>query len=141
MLIDSNNVSLDSVSIAAAATGDAIPLTSLLRPGRAEPVCVFIRATEKAAGGTSVAISIEQADKKDGTFSAVASATVTLAELVPGQILGWRWLPPSVTKPWIRIKATPTGTFTAGKIFAAVVREDPMEYEDGMYIDKGVLQC
>lgn len=141
MLIDSNNVSLDSVSIAAAATGDAIPLTSLLRPGRAEPVCVFIRATEKAAGGTSVAISIEQADKKDGTFSAVASATVTLAELVPGQILGWRWLPPSVTKPWIRVKATPTGTFTAGKIFAAVVREDPMEYEDGMYIDKGVLQC
>lgn len=141
MLLDDNNISINDCSLEETQTGDAIPLTSLLRPGRAEPVCVFIRATEKAAGGTSVALAIEHADKENGTFSTVATATVTTAELVPGQLLGWRWLPPSVTKPWIRVKATPTGTFTAGKIFAAIVREDPQEYENGMYIDKGQLQC
>lgn len=141
MLLDDNNILMDNCSIITSQTGDATPLTHLLRPGRAEPVCIFIRATEKAAGGTSVALTLEQADKADGTFATAATATVALADLVPGKILGWRWLPKDVTKPWIRLKATPTGTFTAGKIFAAIVREDPQEYEDGMYIDKGFLQC
>ena len=141
MLIDSNNVTLDSVPLTGAATGQAIPLTSLLRPGLSEPVCVFIRVTEQPAGGSGVTLSIETADKEKGTFTEVASATVAAADLIPGHILGWRWLPPSVKKPWIRVKATPQGSFTAGKIFAAIVREDPIEYEDGMYIDKGQLQC
>lgn len=141
MLLDDNTISIDNCSISETLTGDAIPLTSILRPGRAEPVCVFIRATEKAAGGTSVTLTIEHSDTEKGTFSAVATATVAADDLCPGKIPGWRWLPPSVIKPWIRIKATPSGTFTAGKIFAAITREDPQEYEDGMYIDKGQLQC
>ncbi len=141
MLIDSNTVSIDCEPLTAAVTGKAVPLASLLKPGRQEPVCVYVRATEKAAGGTSVTITIQQSDAKNGTYTDAASATVALADLTPGKILGWRWLPPLITKQWLKIKATPTGEFTAGKIFAAVVREDPLEYEDGMYIDKGYLMC
>lgn len=141
MLIDSNNVSIDDKSIAAAITGEAIPLTSLLKPGREEPVCVFIRATEKAAGGTSITITIQQSDTKAGTYADAGSVTVPAAQLAPGRILGWRWLPPSIDKPWLKIKVTPAGDFTAGRIFAAVVREDHLDYENGMYIDKGRLMC
>ncbi len=142
MLIDSNNVSIDCKLVTTSAVeGEAIPLTSLLRPGREEPVCVYIRATEALCGGESLKITISQSDTQAGEFAEVASASIPAAELVPGNILGWRWLPPSVTRPWIKITATPAGEFTSGSIFAAVVREDPIEYEDGMYIDKGILQC
>lgn len=32
---------------------------------------------------------------------------------------------------------TATGSFTAGKVFAAIMREDAEGYEAGMYIDGG----
>ena len=140
MLIDANTVSIDSKPIGAI-TGDAVPLNSLLKPGRHEPVCVCIRATEKAAGGSSITVTIQQSDSENGTYADAASATIPVAELIPGRTLAWRWLPASVDKNWIKIKIAPSGEFTAGKIFAAVVREDHFDYEDGMYIDKGQLMC
>ena len=42
-----------------------------------------------------------------------------------------------MTKPWLKLKLSPTGTFTKGKLFAAVTREDVMPYDEGLYIDKG----
>lgn len=147
MLLDSNNISIDNKAATSAITGDAIPLTSLLKPGREEPVCVFIRATEPvcAATGegaaTGMTFTIQQADTKDGTFETVATATATLEEMEKAVSLAWRWLPPSVTKSWLRINAQANGNVASGKIFAAIVREDPLDYEDGMYIDKGQLQC
>ena len=45
-----------------------------------------------------------------------------------------------MTKSWLKMVATPTGTFTAGKVFAAVVREDDQPWEAGMYIDAGVVK-
>lgn len=147
MLLDSNNISIDNKPATAAITGDAIPLTSLLKPGREEPICVFIRATEEvcAASGDGAAstmtFTIQQADTKDGTFESVATATVPLADLGTSVPLAWRWLPPSVTKSWLKINAQADGSVASGKIFAAIVREDPLDYEDGMYIDKGQLMC
>ena len=140
MLIDSNLVSIDDKPIGAI-TGDAIPLTSVLKPGRHEPVCVCIRATEKAAGGSSVTVTIQQSDSEKGSYADAASTTVPAAQLIPGRTLVFRWLPTSVDKNWIKIKVAPSGEFTAGKIFAAIVREDHLDYEDGMYIDKGKLMC
>ena len=32
---------------------------------------------------------------------------------------------------------TATGTYTGGKLTAAIVREDDLPYEAGLYIDKG----
>ena len=66
--------------------------------------------------------------------------TVALADLKVGKTIGWRFLPAGVTKPWLKMVATPTGEFTAGKIFAAVAREDDQPWEAGMYIDAGVVK-
>ena len=141
MILDDNLVSIDGASLTSAITPKAIPLTSLLKPGREEPIPVCVKVTETAAGGTSIAIKLQQADTETGTYAEVpgSAATVALANLTKGNLPYLRWLPPGVTKPWLKVVVTATGTFTAGKIFAAVVREDELPYEAGMYIDKGVV--
>lgn len=143
MLIDSNTVSLDSTSILGAAVkGDGVGLTSFLNPGREEPIPVALKVVEDFSGGTSIEFKLQQADAKDGTYADVpgSAVSVALADLVKGRRIGWRFLPPGASKPWLKVAATPTGTFTAGKVFAAIVREDILPYEAGMYIDGGVVK-
>lgn len=139
MLLDDNLVSIDAESFASAVTGKAVALTGFLKPGRVEPVPVAIHVNEPAQGGESLTIKLQHSDAEDGSFEDVpgASFTVEAASLVPGRNLGWRYLPPDVSKPWIRVVATPAGSFSAGTLTAAVVREDEFLYESGMYIDKG----
>ena len=144
MIIDSNLVLMDSTAVlGAAVTGNAVPLTSFLKPGRQEPipVCAKVVGTD-FAGGTSITFKLTQCATSDGTYTDVpgSSVTVVLADLTVGKSIGWRFLPPGATKPWLKMVATPTGTFTAGNVFAAVVREDVLPYEAGMYIDKGVVK-
>lgn len=141
MIIDDNLVSIDSAALSGTITPAAIPLTSLKKPGREEPIAICVKMTEAAAGGTSVAIKLQQCDTASGTFADVpgSSATVLLAAMTKGANIYLRWLPAGVTKPWIKVVVTATGTFTAGKIFAAVVREDELPYEAGLYIDKGAV--
>ena len=142
MILDDNLVSIDAAAIAATVTGDAVALTSIMKPGRVEPIPCVVMVNEAAAGGTSVTIKIQQGDTATGAFADVAgsSVTVALADMVPGKNIGPRFLPAAVTKPWIKFVVTASGTFTAGKISAAVVREDEFMYEAGMYIDKGAVQ-
>lgn len=143
MLLDDNTILLDSVAIlGAAVTSDAIALNALLFPGRSEPIPVTANITQTFAGGTSIAFKLVQSDTQGGTYTDVpgSSVTVALADLVKGKTIGWRFLPPGATKPWLQMVATPSGTFTAGKVFAAVVREDEQNYAPGMYINKGVVQ-
>lgn len=143
MLLDDNTILLDSAPIlGAAVTSKAIALNALHFPGRSEPIPISASITEKFVGGTSIAIKLTQSDTSDGTYTDVpgSSATIAVADLAKGKTVGWRFLPSGVTKPWLKMVATPTGTFTAGKIFAAVVREDEQSYAPGMYIDKGVVK-
>ena len=145
MIIDDNTVLIDSQAVTSAAvTGSAVGLTSLLKPGRAEPIHVVAKVVEEDfAGGTSIAFKLQQGDTEDDdSFEDVPGSEVTalLADLTLGKCIGWRFLPPGVSKPWIKMVATPTGTFTAGKIFAAVVREEEQHYEEGMYIDAGQVK-
>lgn len=144
MIIDDNAVLIDAQAITSAAvTGPAVGLTSLLKPGRAEPIHVVAKVMgDDFAGGTSVEFKLQQSDTEDGTYDDVpgSAITVELADLTAGKSIGWRFLPPGVSKPWIKMVATPTGTFTAGKIFAAVVREEEQSYEAGMYIDAGMVK-
>ena len=145
MIIDDNAVLIDAQAVTSAAvTGPAVGLTSLLKPGRAEPIHVVAKVMDADfAGGTSVEFKLTQSDTEEGTYDDVpgSAITVALADLTAGKSIGWRFLPPGVSKPWIKMVATPTGTFTAGKIFAAVVREEFLDYENGMYIDAGILKC
>ena len=141
MVIDSNLVLMDSTPIlGAAVTGNAVPLTSFLKPGREEPIpiCAKVVGTD-FAGGTSITFKLIQSDTQGGTYTDVpgSSITVALADLTVGKPIGWRHLPRGVSKPWINMSATPTGTFTAGSVFAAIVREDALPMEAGMYFDKG----
>jgi hypothetical protein len=139
MIYDDNLISIDNAALSGTITPVAVPLTSLKKPGREEPIAISVKMTEAAAGGTSVAIKLQQCDTATGTFADVpgSSATVLLAAMTKGANIYLRWLPAGVTKPWIKVVVTATGTFTAGKIMAAVVREDDLPYEAGLYIDKG----
>lgn len=141
MILDDNLVFFDRASLGSAVTSAAVPLNSLMKPGRAEPICVFCMVNQTAATGTSVTLKLQEADSEAGDYSDVAgsSETILTAALVKGAKIYLRWLPGNVTKQWLKVDVTLTGsTFTAGKITAAIVREDELPYVTGMYIDKGV---
>ena len=54
--------------------------------------------------------------------------------------MGGRARPPAAGN-WLRLKVTVAGTVTGeGRLFAAVVREDDLPWEDGMHIDGGVVR-
>lgn len=142
MIFDSNLISLDSVDLTETVTPVAVPLTSLKKPGREEPICIVVKMLEAATGGTSVAIKLQQGDTASGDFADVpgSSATVLLAAMTKGANIYLRHLPKGVTKPWLKIVVTKTGVFTAGHMIGAIVREDDLPYEAGLYIDKGVVK-
>lgn len=140
MIIDSNLVLLDSIAVTnSAVTGSAIALTSFLNPGRMEPIPICAKVVEDFAGGTSITFKLTQCATPDGFYEDVPGSSVTrvAADLTVGKPIGWRFLPRGASKPWLNVVATPTGTFTAGKVFAAIVREDDLPMEAGMYFDKG----
>ncbi len=139
MIIDSNLILFEGA--VSSKTGDAIALNSLQIPGKAEPIHINTKFTENLAGASSVALSLQQADSQNGTFSDVsgASLTVPAADFVVGKRVGWRFIPRSVTSPWLRLKVTVTGTPTAGKLFCAISGFEDEPYEAGQYINKGVV--
>ena len=143
MILDDNLIFFDRASLGSAVTSAAVPLNSLFKPGRAEPIAVFCKVNETAATGTSITLKLQEADTEAGDYSDVpgSSETILTAALVKDAKIYLRWLPGAVTKPWLKVDVTLTGsTFTAGKITAAIVREDEQPYEAGMYIDKGAVQ-
>lgn len=142
MLIDKNLISIDGKSVGAEISGEAVGLTSFFSPGHEEPIPLCVKMIEDAAGGTSLTVKLQQADSEKGSYEDVPGASIThdLAELKAGVALGWRFLPATVKKPWLKVVVTPQGSFTAGKIFAALVREDPQPYAARMHIDGGKVQ-
>ncbi len=141
MIIDQNLVLFENDKTIVTATGDAVALNSLKIPGKAEPIPILVKVTEELEGATSVAVKLQQADSETGTYADVsgASLTISAANFVPGYKAGWRFLPRSVTKPWIKLVVTVTGTATAGKLFACVSGFEDDSYEDGLYINNGIV--
>lgn len=137
MIIDSNLVLWDGV--VSTKKGNAIALNALQIPGKAEPIPLAVRFTENLAGATAVKIKLQQADSKDGTFSDVPGASIDIAaaDFRVGKRVAWRFIPRTLTKTWLCLDVTVTGTATAGKLFAAVMREEDEPYEAGQYISKG----
>lgn len=142
MIIDSNLVFTDG-PVNATSTSDSVPLTSFFKPGRMDPIPFMLRVTEDFTNLTSLTITLTESDSQDGTYTEVpaASMTIPLAQLKAGAALGWRFLPSSVEKPWLKLAYTVTGTApTKGRIFAAMVREREEGYVAGMYINGGVVK-
>lgn len=142
MILDDNLIFFENASLGSAVTSAAVPLTSLMKPGRAEPICVFAKCNQTAATGTSITLKLTQSDTEAGEYTDVpgSSETILTAALVKDAKIYLRWLPGAVTKQWLKVGVTLTGsTFTSGKITAAIVREDDLPYATGMYIDKGAV--
>lgn len=138
MILDDNLVFLDGADLTETATSEPVALNSLFRPGTShDHIPMVIMLSEAAEGGDSLELKLEEADSADGGFSEVATLSVPAAELAPGARIGWRHLPHGVTKGWIRLTVTPSGSFSAGKIFAALTREDEQPYAEGMFINAG----
>lgn len=132
-IIDSHNVLWDGAL--AAKDGPEVGLTSFLIPGREEPIPLMVKFTAKPSSASDVVIKIKQADKKGGGYQEVPGVAITLA----ADAAPIRFLPPGVTKPWIRLNVSGT-VGTGGKMFAAVMREDELPQVAGQYIDKGKVE-
>ena len=128
-------------------TSAAVPLNMLWKAGRAEPVLIWLKAGN-AAGGTNIAVKLTASDTQSGTYDDVpgSSITIPLAEMQKNKNIYLRWLPRSAgdttsnnTRPqWFKLSVTKTGTFSDGSLIsAAIVREDDLPYEPGLYIEKG----
>ena len=139
MLLDDNLIFFEDAALSGSIASAPVPLTSLKKPGRAEPICVCCRVMETAQGGTSLTLKLQESDTETGTYADVAgsSETIPAAALTKGNKVYLRWLPGAVAKSWLKCAVTASGTFTAGKLTCAIVREDDQPYEAGLYIDKG----
>lgn len=107
-----------------------------------EKILLLFRVTKEFIGGTSMTFKLQESDSKDGTFTDVASSEFifTDEDLKLGATAPYRYLPKNIKKKWLKFVATAEGTFTDGEIIAALVREEDMPYEDGLYIDKGIVK-
>jgi len=141
MLLDDNLVMIDSAALVSAITPTAVGLKSFLHPGKMDAVPVYICADKTTSGNASAAITInfQQASAQIGNSSGASSSgvwvnagpswTLTASQLASGVPVGPRYLPREVTQPWIRLNVSKTGTFSAGALTAAIVREDYQPYE------------
>lgn len=138
MITDSNLILREGAAHSSGA-GEAVALSSLAFPGKHDPVAMVLCVTESYTGGTAMTFTLQQADRRNGEFSAVPgfSLTVPISELEAGTLLPLRHLPRGVTKPWVRLAYSAEGSFSTGSVFCAITRERPEPYEAGMYADRG----
>jgi len=139
-IIDRNSIFFEG-PLTANAAGNPVPLTGLKIPGRMEPIPLRLSVTEAflPAETQGLTISMEQSDSADGPWTAVADASVTIANTAeaPGLALGarpyLRFLPQGARLGWLRLSFafTPVAgkTVSAGRIFAALTREEDLPYE------------
>ncbi len=134
MIIDSHLVLFEGP--VSATQGEPVALTSLQTPGKVSPIHIVARFTENLKGATSVTLTLQQADSQTGAYSDVAGGAITLAaaDCVVGRRTGWRYLPRSVEKPWLRVKMTLTGTATGGKLFCAISGYEDEPYEEAQMV-------
>ena len=89
---------------------------------------IYVTVGTALAGGTSLVVSVEEADNEAFTTNKRTVATfrsIALADLTAGAELANLVLS-GTYKRYLRVVVTPTGTFTAGGINAAVVESRPI---------------
>jgi len=157
MIIDSNLVLIDhltetEIGNAGQNMSRAVPLTSFLEPGRQGPIPIVVQLSDGLLSEETITFKLFQGDEyaeaetsssgsgddweEIGTFTAKGP-------MKKGCRIGWRFLPRSVTKQWLRLQVGATGESggnhkaTDLTVFAAVVREDLFEYDKLLYINAG----
>jgi len=156
MIIDSNLVLIDhltkdEIGDAGQNMSRAVPLTSFLEPGRQGPIPIVVQLSDGLLSEETITFKLFQGDEyaeaetsssgsgddweEIGTFTAKGP-------MKKGCRIGWRFLPRSVTKQWLRLAIdgdSDTKDHEADNlnVFAAVVREDLFEYDKLLYINAG----
>ncbi len=138
MILDSNAILCDGLPTSASSI-KAVD-TGFIQAGR-KNILFYFNVTEELKGGTSLHLSLYESDTKDGTYTAIIGSSFSLdsSSLTAGVKVPYKFLPQATKKRWIKLVVTPTGSFTAGSVLCALVREEEQEYVDGMYFDKGML--
>ncbi len=134
MIIDSHLILFEGA--VSTTSGDPVGLTSLHTPGKVQPILINTRITEDLAGATAVTLTLQQSDSENGSYADVtgASLSLTASDFKVGKRTGWRFLPRSVVKPWLRLKISVTGTPTGGKLFCALSGFEDEGYEVEQYL-------
>lgn len=157
MIIDSNLVLIDHLSEneigeAGKNMSRAVPLTSFLEPGRQGPIPIVVQLSDGLLDSETITFKLYQGDEyaeankneaeadgweEIGTFTASGP-------MKKGCRIGWRFLPRSVTKQWLRLQVGDSSDSSDSNhkatdltVFAAVVREDLFEYDKLLYINAG----
>jgi len=158
MIIDSNLVLIDhltkeEIGEAGENMSRAVPLTSFLEPGRQGPIPIVVQLSDGLLSEETITFKLFQGDEyaeaetsssgsgddweEIGTFTAKGP-------MKKGCRIGWRFLPRSVTKQWLRLQVGDSSDSqgdshkaTDLNVFAAIVREDLFEYDKLLYINAG----
>lgn len=111
MILDKELELLDKKAVTnAAVTGDAVKLGKTVSTNP----CVIVVSGDGLTGGTALTVAVETADNADMTD---AETVATFTRKAGEGILLQTGIPFDV-KEYVRLKVTPTGTFTAGTVSA-----------------------
>ncbi|MCD7890187.1 MAG: hypothetical protein LUG23_09820 [Oscillospiraceae bacterium] len=158
MIIDSNLVLIDHLSKNEIGdTGEnmsrAVPLTSFLEPGRQGPIPIVVQLSDGLLDSETITFKLYQGDEYAEAEAGAETNTDGWEEIgtftasgpmKKGCRIGWRFLPRSVTKQWLRLQVGDSNDSSDSNhkatdltVFAAVVREDLFEYDKLLYINAG----
>lgn len=157
MIIDSNLVLIDhltkdEIGEAGKNMSSAVPLTSFLEPGRQGPIPIVVQLSDGLVEEETITFKLYQGDEyaeakqengtEEGDWEEIGTFTAS-GPMKKGCRIGWRFLPRSVTKQWLRLRVGDTGDSDSDHkatdltVFAAIVREDLFEYDKLLYINAG----
>lgn len=157
MIIDSNLVLIDhltktEIGEAGKNMSRAVPLTSFLEPGRQGPIPIVIQLSDGLLESETITFKLFQGDTEaeaetesssEDDWEEISSVTAS-GPMKKGCRIGWRFLPRSATKQWLRLQVGDSGDSggsnhkaTDLNVFAAIVREDLFEYDKLLYINAG----
>jgi len=157
MIIDSNLVLIDhltktEIGEAGQNMSRAVPLTSFLEPGRQGPIPIVVQLSDGLLSEETITFKLFQGDEYADAETSNSSSndweeigTFTASgPMKKGCRIGWRFLPRSVTKQWLRLQVGDSSDNQGDghkadnlNVFAAVVREDLFEYDKLLYINAG----
>ena len=138
MITDSFNTFTDNVTVTAATNSASIPLMSFI--GNGTPVNITVLVTAPYNAGASMEVEFQESDDNT-TFTKVASFRFDnlTGHGVDGSGNKLSFTIPQETKgKYVRLRYIPTAA-TAGKLWAGVTRDHIAPYEDGLFIDRGVV--
>lgn len=121
-------------------TPQIVPLNAFTIPGKMNPILMFLSVTEAVTGSTSIDIHLSESDTATGVYTAVPNSSISIATMTQGHKYGFKYLPRQAAKPYLKCVITPDATATAGSIFIAIASDDYEPYQDGLYIDKGIVE-